>query len=357
MKIVKTAFSLFTQPFIKVSEAMGSNKKSLKEAVSDSYKNFRSWLSNLLSKLQNLKKANLDLGKFHYANGNLHDAKVRLHILRIIFRDVPKEVYYYLGRAYFEQGKLQQATKYLDLYLATNDKDFKDEAIFTKKIIDDTASEIKKIPDTLISRQFNLLAPIYNDIYIVDNHSCIQNFILQDIKRTLSDIAKPFGNKLLDLGCGTGYIAKKLKDSKAISSATGIDLSSKMLDISNRLKSDDLKVYDDIQKNDAISYLKNSSGTFDIIIASQLMNHINDWHDLTTFCIEKLNKDGIFVFTFKVYGNASGTYFDRYTEEFFHSGDEVMSKLQKITTCSILVSKPLTFETENDTGLIILKRK
>lgn len=357
MKLVKNTFDLFTKPFLKVFEYLKDTDFSISALFTYSISKIKTEYKSLVLKLKNLKQTNFDLGVYHYENGHVKDSAVRFHILRIFFSDIPNEVSYYIGRSYFEQGKLKKAKSYLEKFLSTNPSKFKNEAEYTLKILNDDTKQIKNIPDSIIAHQFNLLAFLYNDIYIIDNHDCIQNFVLQNIKQNLSDLGKPFGNKLLDLGCGTGYIGKKLKDSKTVSQITGIDLSKKMLKVAESLKSDDLKVYDKTINENCISYLKSSKDKFDIIVASQTLNHHYDWNNLLDLCINSLNKNGIFAFTFKVFGKKEGSSFNRFQEEFLHSGEQIMHELKKKKGVSLLLSKPISFEFENDSGLIILKKK
>lgn len=357
MKLVKNTFDLFTKPIIKVSEGIRTNKKSIPGYISDWFKGMKGEFRLLGPKLRDLKKTNFDLGVYHYNNGHVKDSAFRFNFLRIFFSDIPDEVYYYLGRSYFEQGSLKKAKSFLEQYLNKNTKNFEEEAKYTLQILNDDVNNVKNIPNSIVSHQFNLLSSIYNDIYIVDNHDCIQNFIIQNIKQILSDLGQPFGNKFLDLGCGTGYIGKKLKDSKATTQSTGVDISPKMSKLSLSLKSDDLKVYEKIVNTDVIAFLKSNKDSYNLIVCSQLLNHVYDWRNLLKLSIAALEKNGILAFTFKVYGNDTGSYFDRYKEEFLHSGEEIMNELKNLKDINILLSKPLSFEIEDDSGLIIIRKK
>ncbi|KAG8967123.1 hypothetical protein FRC03_010678 [Tulasnella sp. 419] len=105
-------------------------------------------------------------------------------------------------------------------------------------------------------------------------------------------LQKVEGMSILELGVGSGYLAKCLADSGAC--VTGIDGSSEMVSIArDRLgPGADLHVHD---LNCPMTFLPASS--FDIIISSLTFHYIEDWEMLLQECHRLLKPNGRLVFS------------------------------------------------------------
>jgi SAM-dependent methyltransferase len=105
---------------------------------------------------------------------------------------------------------------------------------------------------------------------------------------TLARLPELRGNKVLDLGCSTGFYSEYALGKGA--EVTGIDASQKLIDLLRaKVKSTKLKLYcADIGQ--PMPFLK--SGDYDVIICSLVMDYIKDWNALLAELYRVLKKGG-----------------------------------------------------------------
>ncbi|MBR2299839.1 MAG: tetratricopeptide repeat protein [Alphaproteobacteria bacterium] len=82
---------------------------------------------------------------------------------------------------------------------------------------------------------------------------------------------------VLDLGCGTGLAAEKLKTSD--SNWTGVDISQKMLDIAQ-----EKQLYDKLIQADILDFLGNNKLKFDIVLCLDVIEYIENYENLFKYC-------------------------------------------------------------------------
>ena len=96
---------------------------------------------------------------------------------------------------------------------------------------------------------------------------------LKDIKYEVVDkiaeLYAPLNGKILDLGCGTGLAAKKLKNSE--NSFVGVDISAKMLDLARQKN-----LYSELRQADILQYLQAEHPDFDCVIAADVFCYFGD---------------------------------------------------------------------------------
>lgn len=93
----------------------------------------------------------------------------------------------------------------------------------------------------------------------------IANLFIKNILKTL----KEFNAKsILDIGCGTGYITKKIKDSLDVE-IVGCDINTNRLSIASKLFGEELVTAD-------ITELPFKDSSFDAVIALEIIEHLND---------------------------------------------------------------------------------
>ena len=98
---------------------------------------------------------------------------------------------------------------------------------------------------------------------------------------------------VLDLGCGTGLLGKVLKRySKKFGMLTGVDVSPKMLDVARKKA-----VYDRLEQQDILTYLKNAKVNFDIIACMDVFVYFGDVQPVLQSVHNVLKKDGVFLFS------------------------------------------------------------
>jgi 2-polyprenyl-3-methyl-5-hydroxy-6-metoxy-1,4-benzoquinol methylase len=98
-------------------------------------------------------------------------------------------------------------------------------------------------------------------------------------------------DKILEIGSNDGYLCKQFQ--KNGFKIYGIDASRKMSKIANK---DKIKTFNLIFDKKNSEVVKKKAGSFDIIIANNVLNHSNDPFEFVNSVSNILNKNGYFVF-------------------------------------------------------------
>jgi 2-polyprenyl-3-methyl-5-hydroxy-6-metoxy-1,4-benzoquinol methylase len=98
-------------------------------------------------------------------------------------------------------------------------------------------------------------------------------------------------DKILEIGSNDGYLCKQFQ--KNGFKIYGIDASKKMSKIANK---DKIKTFNLIFDKKNSKIVKKKTGSFDIIIANNVLNHSNDPFEFVNSVSNILNKSGYFVF-------------------------------------------------------------
>ncbi len=98
-------------------------------------------------------------------------------------------------------------------------------------------------------------------------------------------------DKILEIGSNDGYLCKQFQ--KNGFKIYGIDASSKMSKIANKNK---IKTFNLIFNKKNSEIVKKKAGSFDVIIANNVLNHSNDPFEFINSVSNILNKSGYFVF-------------------------------------------------------------
>ena len=112
----------------------------------------------------------------------------------------------------------------------------------------------------------------YNQL-LFDNFAATYEQTLKNIQYgvvdKIAELFAPLKGKVLDLGCGTGLAAQKLKtpDNEFI----GIDISEKMLDLARQKN-----LYSELRQADIIEYLHDSPPQVDCILAADVLCYFGD---------------------------------------------------------------------------------
>lgn len=120
----------------------------------------------------------------------------------------------------------------------------------------------------------------YNQL-LFDNFAATYEQTLKNIQYNvvdkISELYAPLKGKILDLGCGTGLAAQKLKT--ADNTFTGVDISENMLNLARQKN-----IYADLQQADILDYLHNSSADFACIIAADVFCYFGDLRPIFSAC-------------------------------------------------------------------------
>jgi predicted TPR repeat methyltransferase len=131
----------------------------------------------------------------------------------------------------------------LEKYIASGNTTYLQEANYSLKAAKGQVAEVREIPLNILKHNYDTLAKKYNDIYLKEPQLSPQYKLCNALNAYLNEIGKPFGNRLLDLGSGTGIIGKTLKEFKVAGHVTGVELSPKMSEIAVTLKNDNMPTY------------------------------------------------------------------------------------------------------------------
>jgi tRNA (cmo5U34)-methyltransferase len=99
--------------------------------------------------------------------------------------------------------------------------------------------------------------------------------------------------KVIDLGCGTGSIAKKVKETYPNAQVTCVDIAENMIEMA-RIK---LSSYSDVRYQASDFYQLNFSETYDVVISSLALHHLitdEDKQDFYSKIYKALPPGGIF---------------------------------------------------------------
>ena len=100
------------------------------------------------------------------------------------------------------------------------------------------------------------------------------------------------GKKILDLGCGFGEHCLEYVRMGA-ESVVGIDISQKMLKIAREENSDPKITYLNMPMED----ISDIEGSFDVVLSSLAFHYIDDFEGVVKKVYEKLNSNGVFIFS------------------------------------------------------------
>jgi predicted TPR repeat methyltransferase len=115
---------------------------------------------------------------------------------------------------------------------------------------------------------------------------------------------------IADVGCGTGMSGPFLRTTAR--TLVGVDLSAKMLE-----KATERAVYDCLVKAEMIDFLRTETGTFDLIVATDVLVYVGDLEPVFAAARTALRRDGQFAFS--VESQDRGTFAIRPTRRFAHS--------------------------------------
>jgi predicted TPR repeat methyltransferase len=139
---------------------------------------------------------------------------------------------------------------------------------------------------------FDDYAPRF-DRHLVQNLNYRGPALLADaLRRVCAARVRPFRfRRLLDLGCGTGLMARALEGTFA--AAEGIDLSPRMLGLARRTR-----LYEALHEDDLVANLaRREAGSADLVVAADVFVYLFDLAPVFAQAHRILEKRGLFAFT------------------------------------------------------------
>ena len=121
----------------------------------------------------------------------------------------------------------------------------------------------------------------------------VRNNIWKLIEEQLGNNQKQIkGSEVLELGCGTGTFLN-LADKRKAASYTGLDVSSEMLKLASKKKTE--YVEPEFILNDLESFSQNTPQKYDVILASSFLHHLYDLEEGLNQIKSMLVEGGIFI--------------------------------------------------------------
>ena len=340
------------------------SKRNIKQWLSIFYRMLKKDIGSIIHRMKNLKQSNMELVFYHFRNGNINDAILRLKLLMFFDRD-NSFLNYHLGKCYFEKLSFKKAEENFQKYLASDKPEFSAETEYYMKIINNRAEEINEIPIKVVEENFNRAAKDYNRIFNFKRSDIPQRYLYNVVNSYINEKEKLSNQKALDLGCGTGVIGHLLFGSKTASSITGVDVSSEMLKYAEQLDVEEIRSYSNLEHSNLKDFFEKvkkdkKHQKYDIIIASNLITYFADLNYLFDNIFRVMNDTGIAVFSFRNLKSSEEKKkeyikFSVQNEQFYYAPEYVMKVAKKH---KLSVSKEENFKFSNsDDGSIFLFTK
>jgi len=160
--------------------------------------------------------------------------------------------------------------------------------------------------------------------------------------------------KYLDLGCGTGLCAEGIKPLIGMHTATGVDLSEKMLE---RARTKGL--YNRLENKEITDFLFSEEGSYQLVTAADVLTYFGDLRKLFEGVAKVLELGGMFVFSVSENSLNDADYCLTPSGRFIHKLDYIMALLKK-TGYSVLGQSRNPLRNEGDKvvyGYIIVAEK
>jgi predicted TPR repeat methyltransferase len=267
-----------------------SSKYNLPNFMVALIKRLKKLFAENIEKLTNITQTNFDLGVYHMYKGNFRDAIMRFKM--ITWMDSGNaDSYYYIGRCLYNNDNNKQEA--LNNFIKATEIDKKHiEAKFFIDLLNNKQN--LHLPSSIIRDYFNNIADDYSKKFINKFEYCA----VDNLCNTIIANRNIFSNHLdiLDLGCGTGLVGANLND-LAIKSLTGVDFANQMLLQANRLINDNSnKIYSKTICVDIVTYLQETDKKFDLIVASGILEYVDNFQDIFQQIVSKLSDKGVFAF-------------------------------------------------------------
>lgn len=129
---------------------------------------------------------------------------------------------------------------------------------------------------------------------------------------------------ILDAGCGTGFLGPVLAGyAEPDGMLTGVDVSGEMLE-----KALEKELYTRLEKNDLVSFFKETEDSFDIIVCMDVLSYFSDLSEVMSGFFEMLEENGIAVFTIlKARPGETSSFALRKSGQYVHAREYVLQCL------------------------------
>jgi predicted TPR repeat methyltransferase len=256
------------------------------EQIKDIYKNMLSDIKALIPKIKDISATNYKLGVYHIEKGNISDAKFRFLMLTKLKPEMAM-AHYHLARCYLFDLVFDKAKEEFEVALSLDPKllqaQYRLDVLNHKQDITDIPLEVTKEDHDTLSKSY--------EKYVLNQLDYnVPKILIEEMSEFIKDT-----DKILDIGCGTGLVGKEIAQNRSIKSLTGVDVSTKMLELSKDLKIGDKAVYSSVKEAD-FNNLKSIKEKFDVITSCMSFGYANDFNALLNEISSVSYKDSILGF-------------------------------------------------------------
>ena len=155
--------------------------------------------------------------------------------------------------------------------------------------------KLEKLKELVIEKNIQLHAseaPIYEIIHPELFNWYHTKKCWEDIYYIFQELSSKSEINVLDLGCGTGFLALKVLE-KSNANITAVDLSHEMLNELEKKINPDKKGKIRLIRQEGETFLQSNEMKFDLIMTSALLHHLVDFRKLIDLAIGHLTPNGI----------------------------------------------------------------
>lgn len=331
---------------------------ALEEYIVNIPKNIRNYIANIIEqvkdakrKLNNLSETNYNLGIFHINKSNMADAKMRF-IFAIKLKPDLTLAHYHLARCHLFNLDFEKARSEFAIALSLNPN--LEAAKYRLDILNKTV-KLKPTPMQIIEEDYDNFSSRYEDYLENKQKYRAPELLAKVIAKYIQDTNEDASDKrVLDLGCGTGLVGIYLKQLVAFKSLTGVDISTKMLELAKELEIDNKPIYTDMQHCDFLD-LKATKRKYSIVTACLSLCYNSDLTHILSKLDELVENDSIFGLVV-LKSESEGVVFD-YDNGCFAFSTSYLLKTFKKYKWEIVIQEEIKLYEKGSKGLMFLLNK
>jgi predicted TPR repeat methyltransferase len=247
--------------------------------------------------------AQWSLGKILSAQGRMEAAISCFHTA-VHLNPKNAKGHYYLGRMLERAGHREAACKALAEAVRLR-PDAEDWRFILSSMSGDGAAAT--MPADHIRNLFNDYADTFDEHLVEHLHYRAPEMI----RDALLNATSTRDWDVLDLGCGTGLSGQAIRP--LARKLVGVDLAQRMIDLARKRG-----IYDELINGELMETLHARAGTFDVIVAADVLIYVGDLSRLMPCVADALRANGLFAFTIEKLGAGEG-FFLHGEQRFAHS--------------------------------------